>query len=150
MQKKFMNLALAALSVVVLAGTVGCSQAAEDNSQGEKDHKGSILEVTDETADQEIFEEKKPVFVDFFATWCGPCKMLSPIIDELSQEYKDKIKFVKVDVDKSPKLAQKYEIMAMPTMKFLTQKCKSGKSLVGYKEKDKIKSFLDKSLKECK
>lgn len=138
-----MNLALTALSVVVLTGTVGCSQAAEEKGSG-------ILEVTDETADQEIFEEKKPVFVDFFATWCGPCKRLSPIIDELSGEYKGTVKFVKVDVDKSPKLAQKYEVMAMPTMKFLTQKCKNGKSLVGYKEKDKIKSFIDKSLKECK
>lgn len=146
MHKKFIKVALAALSVLVVTGTVGSSALAEEKESQES----SVLEVTDETADKEIFEEKKPVFIDFFATWCPPCKRLSPIIDELSGAYKDTVKFVKVDVDKSPMLRDKYEIMAMPTMKLLTQKCKKGKSLVGYHEKDQIKSFVDKSVKECK
>lgn len=151
MSKKFKNLALTALSVMFVAGTVGCSQAADNSSPANSSHEeSSVVEVTDETADQEIFDEKKPVFVDFYTTWCGPCKMLSPIIEELSEEYKDTVKFVKVNAEKSPKLAQRFEVMGYPTMKFLTKKCKDGKTLFGFKPKDKVKTFIDKSLKECK
>ena len=71
------------------------------------------------TADQ--FEEKvinarKPVLVDFFATWCGPCKMMAPVLDEVAQEVSDRGAIYKVDVDQSPSLAARFEVMSVPTL----------------------------------
>lgn len=63
---------------------------------------------------KEVLEDKGTVFIDFYADWCGPCRLTSPIIDELSDEYTD-IKFLKVDVDKNPELAQQYSIFSIPT-----------------------------------
>ena len=63
---------------------------------------------------KEVLEDKGNVFVDFYADWCGPCRLTSPIIEELSNEYTD-IKFLKVDVDKNPELAQQYSIFSIPT-----------------------------------
>ena len=71
--------------------------------------------LTKETFDKEVFESDIPVLVDFFANWCGPCKMMSPLIDELSEELKGKAKVFKVDVDKEDVLASKFGIMSIPT-----------------------------------
>ncbi|MBE6345308.1 MAG: thioredoxin [Spirochaetaceae bacterium] len=71
--------------------------------------------LTKETFDKEVFESDIPVLVDFFANWCGPCKMMSPLIDELSEELKGKAKVFKVDVDKEDSLASKFGIMSIPT-----------------------------------
>lgn len=71
--------------------------------------------LTDEIFEKTIEESKGKVLVDCFATWCGPCKMLSPIIDELAEENKD-IKFYKLDVDENEKTAEKYQIMTIPTI----------------------------------
>lgn len=64
----------------------------------------------------EVLESDVPVLVDFFATWCGPCKMVAPILDEVAQEVAGKAKVFKVDVDQSPDLAQRYSVMSVPTM----------------------------------
>lgn len=71
--------------------------------------------LTKEAFDKEVFESDIPVLVDFFANWCGPCKMMSPLIDELSEELKGKAKVFKVDVDKEDSLASKFGIMSIPT-----------------------------------
>ena len=76
------------------------------------------VEFNSENFNKEVLESKIPVIVDFFATWCGPCKMLGPIIEQLSDEYDDKISIGKVDIDESPDLAQKYEVMSVPTVIF--------------------------------
>lgn len=75
----------------------------------------SAEHITDTQFEQEVLKSELPVVVDFFAEWCGPCKMSGPILDELADEYKDKVKIVKVDVDQS-ELAGNYGIMSIPTV----------------------------------
>ena len=75
----------------------------------------SILHITNDTFQEEVLSSTKPVLVDFFATWCGPCKMLSPIIEQIAEERTD-IKVCKIDVDEAPELAREYQIMTVPTL----------------------------------
>ena len=73
--------------------------------------------VSSATFQQEVLEEKLPVLVDFFATWCGPCKMAGPVLDTLADELAGKVKIVKVDVDENGDLAQQYQVMSIPSVK---------------------------------
>ena len=75
----------------------------------------NVKEVTDTTFESEVVQSKTPVLIDFYATWCGPCKMMAPIIDEVAREYDGKLKVVKVDVDESGETAATYGVTAMPT-----------------------------------
>ena len=72
--------------------------------------------VSDGTFDDVVLKSDKPVLVDFFAEWCGPCKAMAPALDQIAQDMKDNVKVVKVDVDQSPETTQKYNIRAMPTL----------------------------------
>lgn len=72
--------------------------------------------VTDNNFDDEVVNSDVPVLVDFWADWCGPCKMIAPLVDELAQEYDGKIKFTKLDVDANPVTAGKYGVRSIPTM----------------------------------
>lgn len=73
--------------------------------------------VTDATFEAEVLQSSVPVVVDFFATWCGPCKMLAPILEQVSESMDGKVKFVKVDIDQNA-VAENYRIQAVPTLKF--------------------------------
>ena len=66
--------------------------------------------------DEKVLQSSKPVLVDFFATWCGPCKMMSPVIDELATELAGEVDVYKVDVDENPEVAQRYGVMSIPTL----------------------------------
>jgi thioredoxin 1 len=74
--------------------------------------------VTDQNFQEEVLNSSTPVLVDFYAEWCGPCKMIAPIIDELAGEYEGKAKIVKVNVDESPSTAQGFGVMSIPTLIF--------------------------------
>ena len=76
----------------------------------------AALSVTGENFDQEILQSDLPVLVDFWAEWCGPCKMISPIVDEIAEELRGKLKVVKVNVDDAQDLAGKYQVMSIPTL----------------------------------
>lgn len=76
----------------------------------------SVTPVTDSTFDTEVLMSDKPVVVDFWAEWCGPCRMVSPILEELSAEHGDKISFVKLNVDENPQVAASYRITSIPTL----------------------------------
>ena len=76
----------------------------------------NVLEVTDDNFENEVCKENKLTLVDFWATWCGPCRKLSPVIDELAQEFDGKVKFVKIKADENMQTAQKYSISGVPCL----------------------------------
>ncbi|RPJ63156.1 MAG: thioredoxin [Dehalococcoidia bacterium] len=100
---------------------------------GEQDFKATVL------------DSQKPVLVDFWAVWCGPCRMVAPIVDELSEEYKDKMVFAKVNVDEAPKIASSYNVMSIPTI-ILFKGGKPFEQVVGYRPKKDIQKVIDKTL----
>lgn len=75
----------------------------------------SVLHITKDTFESEVLRSDKPVLLDFFAVWCGPCKMIAPVLDEIAAERED-IKVCKVNVDEEPELAAKYQVMSIPTL----------------------------------
>lgn len=100
--------------------------------------------VTDATFDQEVLKSELPVVVDFFAVWCGPCKMLAPILEQLAQDFEGKVTFAKIDIDQN-RVPENYQIQAVPTLKFFKDGKIAGESigLVSAEDlKEKIQSLL--------
>ncbi|HOJ86192.1 MAG TPA: thioredoxin [Elusimicrobiales bacterium] len=104
------------------------------------------LNITDQEFDKEVIKSAIPVLVDFWAPWCGPCRMLAPVVDEISKEYEGKVKVVKVNTDENPQSASNYQISAFPTLLFFKDG-KVVKELVGVLPKEEIKKVLDEVLK---
>jgi thioredoxin 1 len=105
----------------------------------------NMLEINAETFDSEVLKADKPVLVDFSAVWCGPCKMLDPIVDELAGEWGDSVKVVKLDIDHSPDVAIRYQVLGVPTL-MVFKAGQVAERLVGYKPKDKIVEALSPHL----
>ena len=103
--------------------------------------------VNDTNFNAEVLEADKPVLVDFFATWCGPCRQMLPIVTELSEEMADKLKIVKLDVDEAPASAEKYEIQSIPTM-ILFEKGQVKATRNGSSTKSELESWIADSLKK--
>ena len=101
----------------------------------------AVIELTEENFEAEIVKSDKPVLVDFWASWCGPCKMLSPLVDEISEET-DKVKVCKVDVDEQDELAARFEISSIPTL-ILFKDGKIAKQSVGFIAKEKILEMIN-------
>lgn len=102
-----------------------------------------MLILTDDNFETEVLKANLPVLVDFFAEWCGPCQMQGPIVEELAKELKDKVKVVKVDVDKAQQTSQKYGIMSVPTL-VLFKKGQIVKQMAGFRGKeDLLKEILN-------
>lgn len=97
--------------------------------------------LTEQNFEQEVIKSDLPVLVDFWAPWCGPCRMMAPIVDELAEELKDKVKVGKLNVDESSELAQRYSIMSIPTF-LIFKDGKVAEQLVGGMTKDVLKEKL--------
>jgi thioredoxin len=77
---------------------------------------GNVREVTDSTFAQEVLQSTSPVLVDFWADWCGPCKAIAPIVEDLAREYEGRLKVMKLDVDENPRTASAYRVQSIPTL----------------------------------
>ena len=104
-----------------------------------------ILDVTDATFEADVLKSQQPVLIDFWAEWCAPCRQLAPTIKELAEEYGDKLRVVKVDVDANPKTASQMQVRAMPTLLVIKNGAVVGQ-LVGRQPKDKIKAIIAPAL----
>jgi thioredoxin 1 len=101
--------------------------------------------VTDATFDTEVMKSEIPVLVDFWAVWCGPCKMQNPILEEVEKEYEGKVKVAKLNVDDNPVSAGKYGVMSIPTL-MLFKKGEIVKQMIGVQSAETLKSEFTKVL----
>jgi thioredoxin 1 len=106
---------------------------------------GNTVAVTDSTFDEVVLKAATPVLVDFWATWCRPCQMVAPILEDLTQEYAGKLTIAKLDVDQNQQTAQRYRVMSIPTM-IIFKQGKPITNIVGFKPKDQLKKQLDAAL----
>ncbi|SVC07830.1 uncharacterized protein METZ01_LOCUS260684 [marine metagenome] len=105
----------------------------------------SLTHTTDETFDQDVIQSDQPVLLDFWAEWCGPCKMIGPILGELSEEYADKVKIVKLNVDENNNTAIQYAVRSIPTL-ILFKDGQVQAQHIGAAAKGQLKQFLDSNL----
>ena len=103
-----------------------------------------VEHLTEENFEQKVIQPKKPVIVDFFASWCGPCKAMAPIFEETGEKYQDRIEFFKVDVDECQKVAQDYGVMSIPTL-IVFKDGKVIKTLVGLQDGDSIAAAVEEA-----
>ena len=101
--------------------------------------------VTDDNFDTEVIKSTKPILVDFWAEWCGPCRMVGPVVEELAGDYDGKVKFVKINVDDANALASKYNVFSIPTL-MIFNKGEIVAQQVGAASKDSYKNMIDKVL----
>lgn len=103
----------------------------------------NVKDITDSSFDAEVLRATGPVLVDFWAPWCGPCKMMAPVIDSVAGKYADRVKIVKLNTDENPKTAGQYQISGIPTM-LLFKSATVLDRLVGYVPEGNLTKFLDK------
>lgn len=93
--------------------------------------------ISDETFEAEVFQADKPVLVDFWAEWCGPCKMIAPILDEIAAEHADELRIVKLDVDVNPRTPIRFGVMGIPTL-ILFKNGEAVERITGYMPKERF------------
>jgi thioredoxin 1 len=105
----------------------------------------SIVHTTDATFDADVLKSDKPVLLDFWAEWCGPCKMIAPILDEIATQYQDKVRIAKLNIDENPATPPKYGIRGIPTL-ILFKNGTVEAQKVGAVSKSQLAAFLDSNL----
>jgi thioredoxin 1 len=104
-----------------------------------------IVHVTDQTFEPEVLKSDLPVLVDYWAEWCGPCKAIAPILDEIAKEYGGKLKVAKLDVDANVEVPKKYNIRGIPTL-MLFKNGNVEEQIVGARSKSQLTAFLDSNI----
>ena len=100
-----------------------------------------VQTLTDTNFEQSVIKSQQPVLVDFWAEWCGPCKLIAPILEEMAVEYEGRLRIAKVDVDESPDVARRYEVMSIPTL-VVFQDGVAKKRMIGAKGKGQLAQEL--------
>ena len=101
-----------------------------------------MLELNGDTFQAEVLDNPAPIAVDFWASWCGPCKLLAPVLDKVAQELEGRVRFAKVNVDDNPELAAKYGIVSIPTVMLFRDK-EQPKRLIGLVDAQTLREFLE-------
>jgi thioredoxin 1 len=105
----------------------------------------TILQVTDSTFESEVLKSAIPVLVDFWAEWCGPCRMVAPVVEEVAKQYEGKVKVAKVDVDQNQRVATQFQIRSIPSL-YIFKNGKVADQIIGAVPKQHITTALDKVL----
>jgi len=105
----------------------------------------SLVHISDDAFDADVLKSAIPVLVDFWAEWCGPCKAIAPVLDELAGEYEGKLQIAKLDVDTNPQTARQFNVRSIPTL-ILFKDGVIGAQHVGATSKQQLKEFLDNNL----
>ena len=156
----FIKSGVVLLASLFLIGTANASNGISSNNTKNTESKMKVTELTQEDFVKKVydfetnpnawkFEGDKPAIIDFYATWCGPCKVLSPVLEEISKEYEGKIDVYKVDVDKQPGLASVFGIRSVPSLLFIPMK-KEPSMVQGAMPKNELKKLVDDILLEAK
>jgi thioredoxin 1 len=103
----------------------------------------NVAAVTTNNFENEVLKSNSPVLVDFWAAWCGPCRMVAPVIDQLAEQYSGKVKVVKLNVDENPEIAEKYQILSIPTV-YLFKNGSKAEEMVGARPKQSFEEMINK------
>ena len=101
----------------------------------------SLVNLNSENFTKEVLEEQKPVLIDFWAEWCGPCRMMAPVVDEIAENMQDSVKVCKVNIDENQELAEKYEVMSIPTFIVIKNGKETGRT-IGVQPKEQLLKIL--------
>lgn len=131
---RFLQMGL--VTLVLLIGTNGCKHEKGETAESSQPSRSISSNITDSTG--------KITVIDFYATWCGPCKMMTPVMEKMEEKYGDKIDFRKVDVDQNGELAQQYNIQSIPTLVILSPNNEVIDVVVGYHDANQMDEILGK------
>ncbi len=139
-------LALLAGAAVALWNATKAAAAQSPAAEGKNDLDAEVKPLTKDNYKSEVEESLQPVLIDFYATWCGPCKRMAPLVEQLATEYKGKLKVLKVNVDEQPELVAQYGIDGYPTLVIVRPGNQATHKSVGYKDISLLRKFIDNAL----